>query len=233
MSSIADHPLRYALSNELHARPFPSQTAPGQVVFLALRPGKDAAGRDRDLDRAHLIDLLDRHGAPHPQPDANHYFGDLGRVQIKWESHTEFVTYTVFSNGIDARAFDPAAFDIFPADWLETAPGLRIVSALIRVEEGAEPDRIRPLLNEWFAQDSLAAAYVLDNSGVVAGDFRINAAGHTQFAVFADEGTGERRIGRTVQRLCEIETYKTMSMLGFRCARDMQPYLFHLADDLS
>ena len=30
-----------------------------------------------------------------------------------------------------------------------------------------------------------------------------------------------RRIGRVVQRLCEIETYKAMSMLGFSRAREM------------
>ncbi len=42
-----------------------------------------------------------------------------------------------------------------------------------------------------------------------------------RFAVFASDAIGERRVGRIVQRLCEIETYKSMSMLGFARVRDM------------
>ncbi|MEM6482792.1 MAG: DUF3422 family protein, partial [Pseudomonadota bacterium] len=37
MSSIPDHPLRYELANELHARPFPSLGAPSSVMFLAIK----------------------------------------------------------------------------------------------------------------------------------------------------------------------------------------------------
>ena len=62
---------------------------------------------------------------------------------------------------------------------------------------------------------------MLDDSALVAGDFRIDSAGHTRFAVFARPSAGPRRIGRIVQRLAEIETYKTMSMLGLPRARDL------------
>jgi uncharacterized membrane-anchored protein len=43
-----------------------------------------------------------------------------------------------------------------------------------------------------------------------------------RFAVFASKTAGSRRIGRIVQRLCEVETYKAMSMLGFARVRSMQ-----------
>ncbi|MEM7319953.1 MAG: DUF3422 domain-containing protein, partial [Pseudomonadota bacterium] len=39
------------------------------------------------------------------------------------------------------------------------------------------------------------------------------------------KGTSERRIGRIVQRLCEIETYKAMSMLGFARVKSLAPQL--------
>jgi uncharacterized membrane-anchored protein len=58
---------------------------------------------------------------------------------------------------------------------------------------------------------------------VVAGDFRIDPAGHMRFAVFIGEGCGARRVGRIVQRLCEIETYKSMSMLGLARSRALGP----------
>ena len=51
--------------------------------------------------------------------------------------------------------------------------------------------------------------------------FRVDPAGHLRFAIFADDSCGPGRIGRITQRLCEIETYKAMSMLGFFRAGEM------------
>lgn len=225
MPPIADHPLRYTMANELHARPFPTVAAPSRAAYLAIKPAQNAAGRDRAADRAHLIDLLDRFGAQHPQPDATHYFGQIGKHLLKWESHTEFVTFTIFGPGVADRPFDAATFAVFPEDWLASAPGTRVTSALIRVEVAEADDGITDKVNDWFVPESLAISRVLEDELVIAGDFRIDPAGHMRFAVFARPRTGQRRIGRVVQRLCEIETYKAMSMLGLARARAMGPQL--------
>jgi uncharacterized membrane-anchored protein len=221
MPSITDHPLRYALANELHARPFPAVVAPSQAVFLAMKPAQNAAGRDRDAERAHLLMLLDRFGAQHPKPDATHFSGQIGRHTLKWESHTEFVTYTIFTDAVTGPPFGKDAFAHFPDDWLAAAPGTRITSALIHVEVAETDDGISEKTTQWFVPESLAISRVLDDALVVAGDFRIDAGGHMRFAVFARPGIGERRIGRVLQRLCEIETYKSMAMLGLTQARTL------------
>ncbi len=233
MPSIQDHPLRYSLTNELHARPFPSMAAPCTAVYLAIKPPQGAAGRDRSLDMAHLTALLDRHGAPHPQPGATHYSGQIGRHTLKWEQHTEFSTYTAFREGTGDRPFDPADFDVFPDDWLASAPGARITSALIRLEPRPEAEQIRSVLTDWFVPESLAVSKVLDDAAVISSDFRIDTAGHLRFAVFVGAQTGKRRVGRIVQRLCEIETYKSMSMLGFAKVRDLSPRIGELDASLS
>ncbi|MDJ0627724.1 MAG: DUF3422 domain-containing protein [Rhodobacter sp.] len=225
MSPIQDHPLRYQLANELHARPFPQLQTPCHAAYLAVKQPQEAANRDRALDRAHLIDLLDRFGAKHPQPAATHYFGDLGKFKLKWEQHTEFVTYTIFVDGVNERPFDRKAFDVFPEDWLAAAPGVRVTSALIRVEAMGEPGDMTQKLSDWFVAESLAASAILDGCAVMAGDFRIDSAGHMRFAVFTEPGMGPRRVGRIVQRICEIETYKAMSMLGLGRARDLSQRL--------
>ncbi len=221
MSQIEDHPLRYSLSNELHARPFPVLDAPCRAAYLAIKPEVNASARDREADRQHLIALLDRFGAPHPQPGATHYFGEIGRHKLKWESHTEFVTYTIFADGVAERPFDASTFAVFPEDWLKTAPGVRITSALVRVEAIKDEKAIPAKLDEWFVAESLATSRVVDNEAIIAGDFRIDEGGHARFAVFVDPGTDSRRVGRVVQRLCEIETYKAMSMLGLARVRSM------------
>ena len=150
MAPIEDHPLRYKLANELHARPFPSMRAPCSAAYVAFKQPEMAANRDRGADIAHLFNLLDRHGAPHPQPGATHYYGQIGRHWLKWEQHTEFVTYTIFSEGVQDHPFDPRAFDPFPQDWLEEAPGQRITSILLRVEKRPDAAAIRSKLNAWF-----------------------------------------------------------------------------------
>jgi uncharacterized membrane-anchored protein len=233
MATIRDHDLRYALANELHARPFPALKVPCFGAFLAVKRPEDAAGRDRAEDLAHLHALLDRFGAAHPGPGANHYSGQIGKHRLKWEQHTEFVTYTVFGDGNAARPFDPAVFDVFPEDWLATAPGVRITSALIRVEPMASDDAMRAKIDAWFVPESVAATHVLDRAAVVAGDFRIDSGGHMRFAVFAADGVSERRVGRIVQRVSEIETYKTMSMLGLARARGVQGRLGVIEGELS
>ena len=234
MTGLTDHPLRYTLVNELHARPFPVLQAPSMACYLAIMPPVDAQNRDRSADRAHLLALLDRHGSGHPQPDATHFSGPIGRAELKWESHTEFVTYSAFSPGLSAHAFDPAEAEVFPPDWLEKAPGRCVTSVLVRVEDMPATDaEMLARLDGWFVPESLAAARVVDGAAVIAGDFRIDAAGHMRFAVFLRPGTGQRRSGRIVQRLCEIETYRAMSMLGLMQARDLSGHLNRLDPKLS
>jgi uncharacterized membrane-anchored protein len=178
------------------------------------------------LDKAHLLALLDRNGAAHPQPDATHYAGPIGRSELKWESHTEFVTYSAFTPGLSARAFDPSEAEVFPAEWVAAAPGKRLTSVLIRVETlPADETELVALLDDWFVGESLAVARVVDGAAVIAGDFRIDPAGHMRFAVFVQPGTGGRRVGRIVQRLCEIETYRAMSMLGLMRSRQLTAQL--------
>ncbi|MCV2863673.1 DUF3422 family protein [Albidovulum sediminicola] len=234
MTMIDDHPLRYALVNELHARPFPSLEVPCQAVYVAVKEPQAAHNRDRDADRAHLLALLERHGAPHPQPGATHHAARIGKHDLKWESHTEFVTYSAFSKGLSAHAFDPRAAEVFPADWLAQAPGRRLASVLVRVEELPEDlESVKARIEDWFVPESLACSWVLDEAAIIVGDFQIDPAGHMRFAVFVRRGAGARRVGRIVQRLCEIETYRAMSMLGLGRARELNGQLNALDPQLS
>lgn len=233
MPTVQDHPLRYALANELHARPFPSLKAPCRAVFIAFKKQGEAEQRDRDEDRAHLLKLLDRYGTAHPRPDATHYSGKIGRHELKWEQHTEFVTYTVFIKGLSDRPFEPVDFEVFPEDWLADAPGLRITSALIRVEADNNEDEAIAKCEEWFVPESLAISTVIDGAAIAAGDFRIDGAGHSRFALFVAPNTGKRRVGRIVQRLCEVETYKVMSMFGLARVRKISKRLSEMDTQLT
>ncbi len=231
---FGDHPRRQELVNELHARPFPALNMPCHAAFLAIKNPVDAANRDIELDRAHLLELLDHYAAAHPEPGANHYYGTIGRFRLKWERHTEFVTYTLFNDGLPRQAFESDIFGAFPKPWLDRAPGTRLSSALIRVElQPVDTDAVERKLAQWFVPESLASSQVADSSAVVAGDYRIDGNGHMRFAVFAKKDTTPRRIGRIVQRLCEIEVYKTMSLLALPRSRDLSKRLAKLDIEVS
>ncbi|MFD0980746.1 DUF3422 family protein [Tropicimonas aquimaris] len=234
---LADHPRRYELANELHARPFPEMMAPCHALFLAIKPPRDAASRDKAEDRAHLVALLDRFGAPHPPPGATHWFGEIGRHRLKWERHTEFSTYTLFIDGLEDRAFDASAYELLPTDWLAMAPGARISSALIRVElleaGDAGDAEASDKVDGWFVGESIAMARLLEDAAIVASDFRIDPSGHMRFALFVRPSVGPARVGRVVQRVTEIEIYKSMSLLGLPRAQDLSHRMGGIDQQLS
>jgi uncharacterized membrane-anchored protein len=234
MPPIPDHPLRYDLANELHARPFPSLGADSQAILLAMKRPQDGPTNDPGADRRHLLALLDRHGTAHPQPQATHFSGQIGRHHLKWEQHTEFVTYTVFGAELGERPFDPAIWEVFPQEWLAAAPGARITSAQIHIEQRITSDtEILQRLKSWFVAESLAASSILDDSAIIASDFRIGMGGHMRFAMFPNLENGPARIGRILQRLCEIETYKAMAMLGLPRARALNTRMAAIDDGLA
>ncbi len=234
--ALDDYPDRYALANELHARPFPELTAPCRALHLAIKPEGDAAGRDRERDRAHLAALLDRYGAPHPPPGANHYSGTLGRGFLKWEMHTEFVTYTLFLDGVAKPPFSGEMSALLPEDWLAATPGRVVTSALVRIERTGQDAVERAIVEDfpqWFVLESLAVAQVVDGEAVIAGDFRIDEHGHGRFVVLAAPEIGQRRLGRIVQRVLEIETYKAMALLTLPVARQVAGTVARLDRELA
>ena len=140
---------------------------------------------------------------------------------MKWEQHSEFATYTLFRGGLSERPFDPVEFEAYPPDWIADIEHLRITSLILRIEpRGADAD-ISQKVQDWFVQESVALSAMLDSVVVAGGDFRIDPAGHLRFALFVTQGVGNRRVGRVIQRICEIETYKSMSMLGFSKVKEM------------
>lgn len=237
LAAADNHPQRYALANELHARPFPEMQAPCSVAYLAIKQPSNAVHRSREEDRAHLLKLLEHYGAPFPDDNVNHYYGNLGKVRLKWERHAEFITYTLYSDQIQDQPFRSDLFETFPPGWISEAPGKVLTSCIVRVEpigsiaEGAATldDRI----DGWFVEESLAASRIVDDNAIICGDFRIDSSGHIRFAILACEGISSRRLGRIAQRLLEIETYKSMAMLTLPEARRIAARVSELDTELA
>lgn len=235
--ALDHHPKRFAMTNELHARPFMPVQAPGRALVMAFKQERRAQERDPARDRAHLIEFIERHGGPHPAPGASHYLGTFGRFAMKWERHTEFVSYTLVEAGAGEALFDGTLADHLPAEWLAAAPG-RVVAAaeieVMRVDgiEEAEAALTGALQRE-FSAESLAAARTLDDQALAVGDFRIHEGGFSRFALIVYGQVGERRTGRALQRLVEIENYRSLAMLALPIARQTAARLNEIDRELS
>jgi uncharacterized membrane-anchored protein len=216
------HPQRVALHNEIHARPPEAITAPmciSHVVMVC-----DAA--QREASRAHMAALARDHHQAQPDGTSTHIRLDLGAFKVRWELHTEFVTWTFMrtlnTNSLAER--DPErALDVVPLQWFAAIPGaclsslhMWVLSTTV-VETGAW---IKKMLHE----ETLVASTVADGFGEVYTDFAVHADGFSRMLLLVG-GMTQRRLGRLVQGLLEIETYRMAALLGLPAARDASQVL--------
>ena len=116
---FVDHPLRSALIEEVHARPFAALEPPVQASHLALVSGEHGAADDF----AHLVCLCQRYSLSPPTEGSIHFTCDFGTFRLKWERHGEFCTYTFFCQNPSEQPFALPAILTVPRDWLEAPPG--------------------------------------------------------------------------------------------------------------
>jgi uncharacterized membrane-anchored protein len=215
-----DHPLRRALTNEVHARPFAPLGAPLRATHLALLSGEAAA----ETDRAQVARLCAQYGVAAPGEGDTHWMADFGTYQLKWERHTEFSTYSFFQpvappgEADYAEPFAAAALALVPEDWLEALPGEVLAGVHLEMESREAPQRNPGTLAKLFGTDNIAGSLVSGGAAAVWMDFALHPDGFGRILVH-DRGMRPRQAGRLVQRLFEIETYRMMALLALPLAR--------------
>jgi uncharacterized membrane-anchored protein len=224
------HPQRVALHNEIHARP-PEAMSPPLALSHMVMVGDAQA---REASRAHVAALLRYHHLPQPDGEATHIRMDLGPFRIRWELHTEFVTWT-FSRPIEAMGFGegepPTAIEAVPQDWLAALPGECLASLhlwVLPTQVFGTTSLVKHVLNE----DTLVASTVADGHGEVYTDFAIHADGFSRMVLLAGS-VASRRLGRLVQRLLEIDTYRMAALLGLPAAREAATVLAYAERELA
>jgi uncharacterized membrane-anchored protein len=212
------HPQRVALHNEIHARP-PEAMSPPLAISHIVMLGD--AGQ-RDASRTHVAALLRDHHLPQPDAQSNHIRMDLGPFRIRWELHTEFVSWS-FSRPCEVAGFaanePPTGIGAVPQDWLAALPGECLASLHLWVLPGQHIDSTGQLVKQVLNEDTLVGSTVADGHGEVYTDFAIHADGFSRMLLLAS-GTAPRRLGRLVQQLLEIDTYRMAALLGLPAARD-------------
>lgn len=215
-----EHPLRYALTNELHARPFEMLEPPVRISMYATML---AEGRNSGV-HAHLKDLCDRHGVNPPTEDMNHFSADFGPFRLRFERHTEFASYTVLRHGRFDKPFAVSAWQYLPKDWLAAMPGEVLVATNLAVlpVDGDDPDP--ETLSEMFVPESLVTSTLSGASSRVWSDLRIHGDGHNRI-LLKPYDLPPAKAGRVVQRLLEVVAYRNLALLALPVSREVGPEL--------
>jgi len=229
-NNLQQHPQRAALHNEIHARPPEAMSTPLAISHVVMVC--DAA--QRDASRAHVTALLRDHHLPLPDEGSTHFRMDLGQFRLRWELHTEFVSWT-FLRALPAPPRDDrepeSAIDAVPQEWLAALPGQCLASLNLWALPGR--NAVAGLVRHMLHEDSLVASSVAGGAAEVHTDFAIHADGFSRILLFVDplgnvaDGAHmtPRRLGRLVQRLLEIETYRMAALLGLPAAREASALL--------
>jgi uncharacterized membrane-anchored protein len=208
-----DHPYRAALMDEVHARPvdlIPQTCRLRRLVFV-MPPEAGAMTRLFDGLRAFCAGA----GRDVPEAMGRQYSFDAGSLHVTWEFHTEFVTVT-WRGGLGDN-------ENWPGDvGLAVVARCHLIGA-VRIDVIAEttiPERLMPGFN----LASLCLADIEGGGAQVATDFRPDVDTYTRYELAAGDLTQLRR-SVIVRRLLEVETYRTMALLGLPLAREIAPEL--------
>jgi uncharacterized membrane-anchored protein len=228
-AGLAEHPLRFKLNNEIHARPPVPLEAPQLISYLAVTHAEDSA---RETEIAHLRALAAAYAVPLPEAEGDHLLLDVGALRVKWERHTEFSTYTFIRAPQPGDVADTGAIRAVPAGWLAEMPGRLLVATHIELRSAAEvpPTVVMGRLSPTDARQTITSQ-VADGAAWVFTDFLLTD-GWSRFLV-VDASLTPRQAGRTVQRLVEIETYRMTALLAFPVAKEVGELLGRAEGELA
>ena len=212
---LSAHPLRAAILNEVHARPFTAIETPRRILHFAF----DTAGEAGRADRAALAEFCANRGLDPLKAAAKHHRVALGGTTLRWEQHSEFTTYTWELPSEGGTPFHPAAAALATPMASVPQPGPLLVALdLHLLAEQKEKFAVEKL----FDRASLAVAENSDSQALFATDFQADPSGFVRILVL-DRGLGPERAGALVQRIIELETYRTLALLGLPEAQRLMP----------
>lgn len=204
------HEARNSVLSELHARPFLPLRAPSRIYHFAFAT-TDAEAR---TGCEALFSLCPSLNESQPAEETKFLQFPIANWNLRWEQHTEFATYTWSTDEQTAVPFsrpDPLG----QGELRFQAPGKLVVAIhLSLIDEEQSNDQIAATFNP----QSLCLISVEARSARVASDFQVDEHGFTRFLI-ATNGMSEAAVGRLVQRVIEIETYRTLALLGLPEAR--------------
>ncbi|MBY4678737.1 DUF3422 family protein [Marinobacterium arenosum] len=228
---LALHPLRDSLYAELHSRPFQVIGSPARITQIAVVC--DEADKQRQFE--HLAELCRQFGIDPPVHDDICLQLDFGNFRVRREKHMEFASYTFVNMKVPVGGspFDVSGISPLPEGWLARLPGSVVAAFHVSVEQGGnQRELMLPLVKRFFEGMRLVGSSPQQGDARVWTTFQLHSDGFGRFLVY-NKQMSDSQLGRLVQRLMEIETYRLMALLALPTARRFSPQLAAMDDQLA
>lgn len=223
LRAFPQHELRQAVLGEIHARPFRPVSAPRTILHLAFMTDPKAAA----ADQKRFAVMCEGEGCAGPGPHARYHSVSLTGGTLSWERHAEFTSYTW-----DGPLEGPGPFSREPGNHpfgiRFEPPGPQIVATRLDLAEETE---VGDHWQQFFDPASLTALQIDGGVALAATDFRQDGNGMTRLLVL-NRTMSRLQAGATVQRLLEIETYRTLTLLGLMTANGISPEVGTIENEL-
>lgn len=213
--AFTEHALRSRVLAEVHARPSEPIEGAERILHFAFTTDQAAAIAAREALNVFCVD----HACPTPASDAKQHRVELPGAVLRWEHHGEFMTYswefsqkTPGSELIEVRrvAFEPRSSELLGFMRLLPQPGPLLVAADLHLLPEGQTDESWSAL---FEPNRLSASEVVGGAAIAATDFHPDASGFVRLLVLSRRLTA-REAGTLVRWLLEVETYRTLALLG-------------------
>ena len=202
------HQVRLEANRELHARPFPALNANCRLVHLCVRVSSETGDHVRAWLKEKIKDFPENFQGYWERPGLDSW--------VRVERHTEFMAITqVVPDGLNFT-------EVADAQWVNNAPQDILVLARVSSSIGGEmPTEVE------------AVSIMLDGSVTAGSHFTQDNAGFSAWTVGFVKNPGDAAAGRLLQMILEIETYRTLAVMGMDRIRAVNPLLQRVANSLT
>jgi uncharacterized membrane-anchored protein len=216
--------LRARILGELHARPLRALQAPARILHFAFLV--DAA--QAEADRQALVKACVERGLSGPDTQARQFRLERAGAVLLWERHGEFITHSWEFPAEQDAPFAPSPTALMARVQMLPQPGPLLVAADLHMVAGAGDTAA---LGELFGPLQMAAAEVLSGRALIATDFAPDTFGFVRLFI-ANRSMSPASAGSLAQRALEIETYRTLALMGLPEAQRLAPSIRRIEQEL-
>jgi len=226
---------RQKIANELHRRALLRLSSPVRITSISVHT--EGYAENHDI----LGSLCDYLSIPRPADDHTTYhalFGRENNLGFKFESHREFATFQFIRGKKDGEGlFETKQTCEVPDMWFHSLKNVISCLSIEAVETASLGDidgDPKPIL-EAFQENYVLGSTLSNGKGRVYSDFRIDGRGYHRILVLNGGANGSLnglQLGRSVQRLVDVEAYSSMAKMGMFTGRTLCEKLDKIGGEL-
>lgn len=205
------HEDRQAAIDEVHARPALEIIAPATVLHIAFT-----------CDQEEIEQLFSTIAGEEKSTNRRHAITRIGNIDVKIERHTEFTTCTFVANNTEDQAELVTTYrEIFRPQSVRVLSKCK-VALVTSIKDLAKQNSFGKRIYGGTMRGDMLVQSTLE----------VDDENSITYAVMAKD-KGPYELGRRIQRLFEVETYRIVALIGLPVARRMSGKLTELENELN